>query len=157
GDGELHIDRSTISDNEALTFGGGIATGNEECVVTNSTISGNRARVDGGGIWQDAIYQEPDGGADASAPVGLGNVTVVGNRSDADENGSGDGGGIYARSVTGVLLRNSIVAGNTDSGGEAPDCGGMVVSGNTVSPAPALASGRNLVQSLAGCTLTGDV
>jgi hypothetical protein len=145
GDGELHIDRSTISGNHALTHGGGVATASEEFLVRNSTISGNDADGDGGGSWQDAAYAEDDG-TDASAPIDLRNVTVVGNRSDADGDGAGDGGGIYARSVTGVLLRNSIVAGNSDAGGEAPDCGGM----------PVAASGRNLLQSVVGCTVTGD-
>jgi CSLREA domain-containing protein len=146
GDGELHIDRSTISGNHAVTDGGGIATASEEFVVTSSTISGNEAGRDGGGIWQGAIYDEPDGGVDDSAPLDLRNVTIVGNRSDADGNGTGDGGGIYARGITGVLLRNAIVAGNVDDGGEAPDCGGTAVA----------ASGRNLVQSTTGCTLSGN-
>jgi hypothetical protein len=71
-------------------------------------------------------------------------VTIANNVADSDNNGSGNGGGIFIFSGT-VNLLNTIVTGNTDRGGQAPDCSGTITS-----------LGHNLIQSTAGCTITGD-
>src|SRR5262249_39440941 len=57
----------------------------------------------------------------------------------------GDGGGIFNFSPGTITLLNTIVAGNTDQGGQAPDCSGTITS-----------QGHNLIQSTLGCTITGD-
>ena len=126
--GGLVIERSTISDNRAAD-GGGISNrgGDTEqgiVTMTNSTVSGNAAMNDGGGILNDDIGK-----------VRLNNVTVTQNRADSDDDGSGDGGGIFNGRFDPALdqgeevsLSNTILAENRDRGGEAPDCAGILTS-----------------------------
>jgi Ca2+-binding RTX toxin-like protein len=95
--------------------------------LTNVTISGNSAAEEGGGL---VAYE----------PVSLNNVTITGNTANSDGDASGDGGGIVQAGGA-ITIRNSIVAGNVDGGGEAPDCSGPVASG-----------GHNILGSGAGCS-----
>lgn len=131
---------STISGNRALNnedgFGGGINCGDCELTIVNSTVSENEAAVSGGGISN-------------FGSVTLLNVTMTGNTADADAvpnpfDGIDDGGGIYNDGGATVSLKNSILAGNSDSGGEAPDCAGGLSSQDF-----------NLIGSTVGCTLSG--
>jgi hypothetical protein len=130
--GSLTLIDSTVSGNTAGTEGGGILTADGSVAVTNSTISGNTAGGHGGGI------------ANFGSLCTLTNVTITNNVADSDDNESGDGGGIFDSDGT-ISLLNTIVAGNTDGGGEAPDCLGTITS-----------QGHNLIQSTAGFTITGD-
>src|SRR5262249_8330138 len=67
------------------------------------------------------------------------------NHADSDGNGSGNGGGVMGQTlVPGIVARNTILAGNFDAGGEAPECAGSVES-----------LGHNLVQDASGCPLAG--
>ena len=142
--GGLTIRNSTIYANRAV-FGGGIATNGPSVTnLVNTTLSGNDADEDGGGIY-----------VETSGTVNLSSATVAGNLADSDGNGGGSGGGISAVSSAGggvANLRNTLLAQNRDSGGEAPDCvefGGQVVS-----------QGRSLVGNTTGCEYTpgsGDV
>ncbi|OYD97919.1 hypothetical protein CDG76_03585 [Nostoc sp. 'Peltigera membranacea cyanobiont' 210A] len=104
--GTAYIINSTFANNQVLGGGGGIYNVNTINVV-NSTISGNQSTGDGGGLYNNALTT-------------FTNVTVTNNKADADNDGVGNGGGIFA-SVEGVTLKNTIVAGNIDVGGEAPD------------------------------------
>jgi len=127
----LAISNSTISNNVA-DIGGGVASGGQ-ATLTNVTISGNQAAADGGGIsYPGSIL----------SGMHLTNATISGNSADADRDGlsvsNGDLGDLFS-------LKNTIVAGNVDTTGEAPDC-----TGNPVS------NGYNLVQDLTGCSLGGD-
>ena len=104
---ELIIDSSTIARNEAI-YVGGIGVLNTESAITNSTISSNVAADGyGGGLF---YY------SDVAVPTTLTNVTIADN--DA---GSHLGGGIYVEPNYGnaieIVLRNSIVADNVNSGG----------------------------------------
>jgi CSLREA domain-containing protein len=130
-DGTLTIEASTVSGNEGREGGGVGTTG--YATIRSSTFSSNRARFHGGGIYA----------ADRSLPgMDVAFSTIVNNVSDADNNGDGDGGGIYNSQGT-FILTGSIVAGNGDSGGQAPDCGSFN---------PQVATGgRNLIQDLTGC------
>jgi predicted outer membrane repeat protein len=132
--GPLRISASAIVSNTAGGEGGGIYAA-DPLTVTNSTISNNTAGNDGGGIY---VYD----------PVDLSSVTLAGNVSDADDNGSGDGGGIYVYDPAGVSFRNTIIAGNTDSGGEGPDCYTDWGALNSY--------GYCLVQDTTGCSISGD-
>jgi hypothetical protein len=127
--GTLIVTGSTISGNKAHVGAGlynaGVAT------LTTSTVSGNAAKVDGGGI-----------ATTSSGTTSLAFVTVTGNVSDSDENGTGDGGGIAAIGPT--VASGSILGANRDPGDQAPDCAGVLES-----------RGRNLVTDAAGCALTG--
>ena len=142
--GALTVRNSSIYNNQAF-FGGGVATGNGGVVtLVNSTLSGNQAYEDGGGI-----------DAETGGTINLSSVTIAGNVADADGDGGGSGGGASAASSGpgGVInLRNTLLAQNTDNGGEAPDCvefGGSIVS-----------QGRSLIGNTVGCDYSagpGDI
>ena len=114
-DGRVSVTRSEISNNDATTgsdsVGGAVLAGvGGDYTFINTTIDGNKASAEGGGIFA------------LGASVFLGSSTVTGN--------NGDGGGIAARNpmsgpAASVTLANTILAGNTDTGGIAgpyPDC-----------------------------------
>lgn len=133
----LSVSDSTFTQNHAGQAGGGIASGGT-LNVTNSTISANSSDGNGGGI---ALAATP-------ATVTLNNVTITENTSDRNGDGNGNGGGIATAAVA-PSLSNTIVAGNSDSGGQAPDCAGGLAS-----------QGFNLVQTTGGCEYVsgpGDV
>jgi RTX calcium-binding nonapeptide repeat (4 copies) len=118
----LEINNTTISGNHSEGVGGGLSlVGTGDALLTNTTISHNDSASSGGGISMD----------DADGETTLANVTVTRNRADSDDedtgDGGGDGGGIFVEAGT-FTLRNSIVAANTDAGGEAPDCSGALTS-----------------------------
>lgn len=140
----LTVSDSTLSGNRALSCeicdeddqgvtdrgarGGGIfATGS--ATLVNTTVSGNTADIDGGGVI-------------GSAGLILRNVTVTGNIADNDQNGTGAGGGISGS----LTIGNSLIAGNTDRSGQAPDCMGAPVS-----------QGYNLIGRTQGCTIGGTL
>ncbi len=141
--GVLTISDSTISENRttgagASTEGGGVFIDDVgQATLTNVTISGNSSTSSGGGLESESL-----------AMATLNNVTITGNVADADNDGNGDGGGIHLDTST-LTTGNTIVAGNTDRGGQAPDCVGTSAS-----------SGHNLVQNTSGCvgfTGPGDI
>ncbi len=133
--GTLVISASTLSNNQALSAaGGGLANDGAGATteMVNSTVDGNRSATNGGGL------------ADEQGQLILSSVTVAANQADSDGNGTGNGGGLYNASVGSLQLRNSLVALNTDRGGQAPDCSGLLSSYD-----------YNLVQSTAGCLVSG--
>jgi CSLREA domain-containing protein len=113
----FRMSASTVSDNDADDAGGGIEVGlyvagePELARATNVTISGNRTNGSGGGIHQQA------------GELHLNAATITDNTADFDASGDGFGGGIAG---FGVILRNSIVAGNLNPNPTtaAPDCSG---------------------------------
>jgi len=123
------ITGSTISGNTAADGEGGGIANYGVLSVTNSTISGNTAAFDGGGI-----YTGRDG------ELTLTNVTITGNTTQSFDSG----GGLFGDGSP-VDVKNTIIAGNVDTGGVAPDCGGPITS-----------QGHNLIQDTTGCTITGD-
>jgi fibronectin-binding autotransporter adhesin len=135
-DGHVYISGSTLEGNSVGTGlagnGGGIYKSAGTLYLTNSTLSGNGAGLNGGGLYQNGESTQ------------LAHVTITRNVADASGAGQGDGGGIFNASNALVKLRNTILAGNSDSGDEAPDCSGTLET-----------SGNNLVQSTDGCTLVG--
>jgi len=125
------INNSVLYDNTATTgSGGGIAEGLAAYTrLYNVTLSGNRAAQNGGGMIT------------SNNTAQLYNVTITGNLADSDANGTGNGGGL-ANGITAATVRNSIVAGNSDSGGEAPDCTDALIS-----------AGYNLLGNNLGCSM----
>ena len=112
--------------------GGGISSRDFSFHIENSTISGNSTAGDGGGVL-----------------VGFGGMfqTEFTNVTIADNTADGIGGGINAVNVPSMhptMTTASIIAGNFDSGGGAPDCVGSFTSG-----------GFTLIGALSGCSLTG--
>ncbi len=124
--GEVEITDSTIAGNRADSAGGGIRTSGELEAV-NVTIDGNSAGTTGGGL-----ALRDDGEAE------LNDVTIAGNSAGRS------GGGIAGGQAGSVELSNTIVAANSAAAGGAADCVGSLES-----------HGHNLIQSPAGCTLTG--
>lgn len=149
----LRIEDTAISDNDGVGLSITVAGSS---TIQRSTIAGNRA----GGVLIQRI--QPDDGPTVrfenvtisgnssdgsgggvlltSGKAALIGATITGNTADADGNGDGDGGGIYGN----VNLEQSILAGNVDGGGEAPDCAGTIESAD-----------HNLFGSLVGCTIAG--
>ena len=108
---DVTLTNSTVSGNTG--DGGGAIVGFGAVTLTNSTVSGNTATFDGGGIFG------LNGGT-------ITNSTITNNTADADNNGSGNGGGIF-REINGTFtIINSIIAGNFDRGFETPDLGSNV-------------------------------
>ena len=98
--------------------GGAISLAGDALSIINSTFSANEADRAGGAIEAQALDNV------------LHNVTLIGNRADADDNGSGNGGGIAQPNTSRpVTIRTSIIAGNFDESGEAPDCAGQFTTG----------------------------
>ncbi|MEZ5942769.1 MAG: choice-of-anchor Q domain-containing protein [Planctomycetaceae bacterium] len=116
----LRVIDSTISGNTTLGTGGGVFIGND-AIIINSTISGNSADRNGGGI---AVLDDS---------LLLVNSTVTGNRSDAEDGGGGDGGGIFASSnFSSTTVYNSLIAGNFNGSGSSPnDVNGAFVAGSS--------------------------
>jgi CSLREA domain-containing protein len=138
----LTITGSTIAGNSAtgsIGIGGGIAARNPGVTTTlaNSTVSGNSAPGDAGGISVD------------QSTLNLRNATVTNNTADSDNGDSpGDGGGVVRYSTATINARNSVVAGNFDVSGGAPDC--STVMGGFVS------EGYNLIGNISGCPFTNN-
>jgi predicted outer membrane repeat protein len=120
GAGPVTLDRVELSGNSTAVGGehdgGAIADeGPGALSLTNVTVSGNSTTHSGGGIYQNIS---------STSAVTLNNVTIAGNTADSNMTGAngGDGGGLFTSSAHGVSIRNSILAGNTDTGGDANDC-----------------------------------
>jgi parallel beta-helix repeat protein len=115
--GDVSVAASTISGNVADNSGGGAyirtATGSETSVI-QSTISGNSSQRSGGGIWSYAL-----GFTNAT----ISHSTITGNTADSDANNPGveTGGGVFAAGSGAFVLNHAIVAGNIDTGNQAPD------------------------------------
>jgi uncharacterized repeat protein (TIGR01451 family)/CSLREA domain-containing protein len=129
--GSLMLTASTVSGNSANSSGGGVdASGT--LTVTNSTISGNSSAGDGGGVF-------------ARGTIKLNNTTIANNTADRDRNGSGNGGGIFNKPGSATTILNTLLADNSDTGGQAPDCAGTLSS-----------QGNNLIKSALGCAMSGN-
>ena len=141
--GEIEIIDSTLVDNSA-TSGGGVyvySTSVDSGEILNTTISGNTALDDGGGIYLD----------NSGGGMLLRHNTITSNTADSDNDGTGDGGGIFSGAdAVPTRLSNSVVWDNHDSSvapgfaGKAyevyPDCAGTFVS-----------EGVNLIGDATGC------
>ncbi|MEX2500389.1 MAG: choice-of-anchor Q domain-containing protein [Wenzhouxiangellaceae bacterium] len=109
--------------------GGAISIGGDALTVVNSTFSGNEADRSSGAV---------EAGTQNTV---LHSVTITGNRADADGDGSGDAA-LDQAAGTPVTVRTSIIAGNIDEGGEAPDClGNFTTDGFNLIGAAGLCSG----------------
>jgi predicted outer membrane repeat protein len=159
-EGSFHMEESTIRDNLSLGAGGGLY-GHGSVTLERSTISGNQAGGRGGGTYHDGFVSllmiestvssnstASSGGAifvTEDGTVNVYNSTIVFNRADANDDGTGDGGGIVndvGGSVT-VNVRNCLIAGNyIVNFFDWDDCVGTIES-----------YGRNLFGDVAGCSV----
>jgi CSLREA domain-containing protein len=130
--GSASISDSTFSNNTAFR-GGGIRKGNGGTLqVTNSTISGNSANSVGGGL-------------DLASGGAIRHSTITNNTADANNDGTGQGGGLYATGSA-PTVNHTIIAGNqtkTNNTGPAPEVAG------TISATFSLIGGNALLAPLA--------
>ena len=112
---QLYVDRTTLSANRAdhsNGSAGGAHINRAWARFTRSTISGNFANHSGGGLRLSASTN--------TATLELIDSTVYGNQAEANGDTIGDGGGLHTSVSAGqtatLLLANSILAGNLDSG-----------------------------------------
>lgn len=139
--GKLKLVGSTLVNN-AADRGGGVINSGGVVEIINSTISGNRATDSGGGIYNSPYAHVQN----VTSITLLNNATIAFNIADSDNNGKGEGGGVFNGAYSAghrIRLNNTIVAKNTDGGGDAPDCGGKLSS-----------YGYNLIQSTKNCTVS---
>jgi CSLREA domain-containing protein len=108
--GRLNLVGSTIADNVAAHGGGGIWLNNGfGHDLRDSTISGNTADRSGGGLYLERVSQ-----------LTVARLTITGNRADADAAlALGNGGGIFGL-AQGVVVTQTIVAGNSIGTGATP-------------------------------------
>ncbi len=168
-DGGMYLEDSSVTGNG----GGGIFAGGHGANLYGVTLSGNHNTFPGGAMFISTFVLHEDGSTDAE-PVIIDRTTISGNSADGGGGGvfrdrgalvisnstivgntatTGSGGGIAivdnpfdASPPAPTTIENTIVGGNGDGSGGAPDCAGALVS-----------NGHNLIQSLAGCSLTGDL
>ena len=137
--GALTITESTLFNNSSAFDGGAVYILDGLVTLRNLTISGNSARNNGGGIFITETIQTP-------TTANLNNVTITINLADSDNDGIGDGGGIFRVGGT-AQVQNSIIAGNYDTPGNSgggsinPDCSGAFSS-----------QGHNLIGRNDGCS-----
>lgn len=135
--GIVTLTNSTLVDNRSREQGGGLSiNGQSAATVLNSTISGNAAGSSGGGVFIS--------GEQASFSF----TTIVSNTANVSptDTPAGDGGGLaVADGETGVTIGATIIAGNVDTDGQAPNCAGAFTS-----------QGSNLIGNPSGCTLSGE-
>jgi filamentous hemagglutinin family protein len=154
--GAATLINTTVSNNTALGRSGGGIFSNGAATLINTTVSGNTATENGGGIFGDNVVTlinttvsgntatENGGGIFSDSAVALSNATLAGNVADADNNGSGDGGGVFISGTRANSINNSIIANNSDSGNQVPDIGADF-STSTVT--------NSLIQSTTGITV----
>ena len=137
--GTMTLLRCTVSRN-AGEAGGGIFNLNASLTLTNSTVSGNDAQAAGG-------IANTVNSSLTTASLKLNNVTIADNHAAPMFPRVQFGGGLTTGfgSSTVVEIGNSILAGNTDTSGRAPDCFGALSS-----------QGYNLIQSTKGCFVADD-
>jgi CSLREA domain-containing protein len=134
-DGTAVLTNVTIVGNTADFGAGGLEVEGTGTLI-NVTLSANRAGDEGGGI---AMY---------GTSLTINNSTIIGNTADADNDDDGDGGGIFAGDP--VLIRNTIIAANSDAsspGTVEPDC--------SSDPGDLTSQGHNLVQIPGSCSFAG--
>ncbi len=96
--GSVSIYNSTINDNDADVYGGGVFSADGVLVLLNSTVHGNQAGDTGGGVM----------GGDPLTIIS--HSTISGNESDSESLG---GGGLHTGNGP-VFMRNTVIAGNTN-------------------------------------------
>ena len=132
--GAINIDKCTLKNNEAahgsLSAGGAIRVGSAsaDVLIANSIFSNNTAIFRGGGIYSASNVtisnstlsdntSENDGGALYFTNGGtLTSLTIANNHADYDDNGDGDGGGLYLYWGT-TVVKNCIFANNYKGSG----------------------------------------
>ncbi len=138
--GTVTLNNSTVSNNSAAEFGGGLANFSSTITLHNSTVSRNSTGYYGGGLYN------------YSSDVTLNSSTVSGNSADYD------GGGLSNYSST-VMLTNSTVSGNSADyygGGLYSNSSNVTLNSSTVSSNSANYDGGGLSNISSTVTLNNS-
>ncbi|MBN1993696.1 MAG: choice-of-anchor D domain-containing protein [Anaerolineae bacterium] len=140
--GVLNITGSTFANNAATGVnslgGGGLYHINDAAAIANSTFSGNSSITDGGGIYFRDVNMT------------LNYVTIASNTADSDNDGTGNGGGVFVEnSGPAFNVGNTIIAQNSDLSGGGADC----FTEDAATPLTSL--DYNLIQDTTGCSIVG--
>lgn len=126
------VDKSTVSSNVSSGNGGGIWS-SVHLEISNSTISSNSAFTNGGGVFSTG-----------TGTFLVGFTTITQNEADEDDDGTGDGGGIFSTTdvteVGGSILVNNL-DGNGANASQDSDCEGSITS-----------LGHNVLEAVSGCS-----
>lgn len=155
--GTLTVISTTVGINTAGSDGGGLANAVGSATVWETTFENNQSAGGGGGIWNDAglalhnttvsLNRSDLSGAGLALHAGAGsaslnNVTIANNIT------KGSGGGLRIDGGA-PALQNTLLGGNLDDDHQGTlgtsDCVGIVNS-----------HGHNLIETGAGCSITGD-
>jgi len=149
---KIIINNSTISGNKTgdLIFdsghfysglGGGIYNSSGTLLkINNSTVSGNQT----GKIHVDIIYGDKTKYMNGGGIFNEGELMIKNSTITDNSTGDGDGGGLW-NSPAKLNMGNTILSGNSVTGGRGPDCFGDISS-----------EGYNLIGNTAGCTINGN-
>ena len=133
--GTVTLDASTVSDN---LLGGGIVNRDGTMILNNATVSGNAGITGAAGIYMEGgglLILNNSTVSNNRARLFAGGISIVPYTATLqDAPTAGD---------TGVVLRNTLVAGNT-AAGRPSDCAGNLTS-----------AGYNLIGSTSGCAFAG--
>ena len=134
----LKLTGSAVTKNTSSSCGGGIHTQlGADLTLRRTRVTGNRASSNGGGISHSCL-----GG---SGRLTITTSVVAGNRSDADSNGNGRGGGMYFQTedVQSQIVDSTFsgnrtgpggaVFGPAEGGGLYTDSGRLRITGSTIS------------------------
>ncbi len=155
--GPLALDHSVVRHNTASGNGGGIYNSDDIIILNDSTVNDNTAGFSGGGISSNGrltLNNSTVSGNTAGEGGGIhirhsGTVLAALNNSTVSNNTANRGGGIHSGDSSAsvrVDLRNSILASNTASDEDGPDCLGALDS-----------LGYNLLGYTSGCTFTSKL
>lgn len=122
--GALTVSASAVVENQGVTGAGIYSRGTFS--ATNLTVAGNSAQASGGGLAFGP----------GSASIRFSTI--------ASNSAAVDAGGLIAEAGSAPAIADSILAANSDGGGDAPQCRGAVTSG-----------GFNVLGNLAGCSFAG--
>ena len=154
------ITDSTVADNRATGFGGGLFARSAELEVTDSTFSENRAGASGGGmaIWGPQFSwlrnstvagnraNWSGGGIVVSdSQVSMNAVTVARNHAES-EGLVPNGGGVFAYGSSNVVATNSLFALNTTR------FDGVLIKNDCEGEAPFQSRGHNLLSTKKLCS-----
>lgn len=140
GLGNLRVWSSTITDNSAVGFGGGVRNANAVFGLLDSTISGNSAGQRGGGLDNDLAMAEVinslftgnsaelDGGGinNFEGLLAVSNSTLSGNSAVRS------GGGLFNTTNATATIVNATITANAAGFGGGIDTGGSLGLGNTI-------------------------
>jgi uncharacterized repeat protein (TIGR01451 family) len=151
------ISDSIIEFNDAVSFGGGLSIdAMPAAVIAFSAILHNDANTGGGGLFSKPINSD----GSPSMLTMIGNNDIYDNRADADNNNSGDGGGIFHErgNLTigaGIRIGLCITVNGVNCGNTAVNGGGIANTSGTLTMTDGLLAGNRALDNGGGIYALG--